>query len=336
MEVRRQRRARTEQRDFCASALLSALLLAPALAGAEPPALRLSYTRGEGAASCPDEQALRESVAARLGYDPFRADAEGAVSATLSRGPRGLRAVVELRDRSGRVTGSRLLTTARKDCRELASAMALAICIAVDPLVLTRALPPKESPPPPPPPPPPPCPSCPLCPPPPRAPVRFRAGVGAQLDVGAVPTLASLGVVAQAELRHRAFALALEGRVDPELGSARASSDGGGVGATLLLALLVPCARLRSFGLCALLGMGALKGRGVDLAMAGHDTTFYAAAGARLSYEIPLLPQRLALDLHLDGLAPLTRTGLRIDGAEVWATPPIAGSLGAILQVLIP
>jgi hypothetical protein len=318
--------------------LLSVLLLTRA-AGAEPPARRLLYGRGEGAASCPDEQALRESVAARLGHDPFRADAEGAVSATISRGSRGLRAVVELRDRSGRVTGSRLLTTTRRDCQELASAMALAICIAVDPLVLSRVLPPKEPPPPPSPPPapaPPPCPACPVCPPPPRAPVRFRAGVGAQLDLGAVPTLASLGVVAQAELRHRAFALALEGRVDPELGSARALSDSGGVGATLLLALLIPCARLRSFGLCALLGMGALKGRGVDLAVSGHDTTFYAAAGARLSLEVPLLPQRLALDLHLDGLAPLTRTGLRIDGAEVWATPPIAGGLGAILQVLIP
>lgn len=335
MDPKRQRCARTERGSFCAGVLLSVLMLGRA-AGAEPPALRLTYSRGEGAASCPDEQALRESVAARLGRDPFRADGHGTVSATLTRGPRGLRAVVELRDRSGRVTGSRLLTTARKDCQELAAAMALAICIAVDPLVLSRVLPPKEPPPPPPPPAPPPCPSCPVCPPPPRAPVRFRAGAGVQLDIGAVPTLASLGIVAQAELRHRVFSLALEGRIDPELGSARAAADTGGVGATLLLALLVPCARLRSLGLCALLGMGALRGRGVDLAVPGHDTTFYAAAGARLSLEVPLLPQRLALDLHLDGLAPLTRTGLRIDGAEVWATPPIAGGLGAILQVLIP
>lgn len=337
------------KRSAClrAGVLLSALLLGRTATGAEPPGAprRLLYSRGAGASSCPDEQALRESVTARLGYDPFRADAEGAVQATLTGGPRGLRALVELRDRTGRVTGSRQLGTARQDCRELAAAMALAICIAVDPLILSRPVP-SPSAPPPSAPPPIPCPACAACPPPPpqppppppppAEPVRFRAGAGLQLGLGAVPTLASLGVVAQAELRYRAFALALEGRADPSLGASRASPDtakgGAGVSATLLLGLLVPCARWRFLGLCALIGVGALQGRGVGVAVPSRATTLYAAAGARLALEVPLL-RRLALELHLDGLTPLTRTSLMLDGAEVWATPPLSGALGATLQV---
>lgn len=337
-------------------------LLWPRSAAAQRPEIRLTYNRGSGAASCPDVQTLRESVAARLGYDPFRsqvqteADAgpEGPervvgveIRATLQGGPRGLRALIEQRDRGGRVTGSRLLTTARKDCQELSAAMALALCIAVDPFVLSRPppspplpqpTPPQQQQPPPPLPPPPPvapCPSCPPCAPPPLSPVRVRAGAGLQVDLGAVPTIGSLGVVAQAELRYRAFALTLEGRIDPSLGSRSADSGRGAVQATLLLGLLAPCARWRALGLCALLGLGALQGRGVDLQVENRATTFYAAAGARMAVEVPLL-RSLALDLHLDGLAPLTRTSLQVDGIEVWATPPLAGALGAVLQVLFP
>lgn len=319
-------------------ALLVALGAARASAAAKPPALRLIYERGWGAttASCPDEQALRESVAARLGYDPFHERGDGAVRAALAGGPQGLRALVELRDRGGRITGSRQLTTASSDCRELFAAMALAICIAVDPFVLSRA-PAAPPAPPPPPPAPAPCPDCPACPPPPVSPLRFRAGIGVQLDVGALPTLGSLGVVAQAELRYRAFALALEGRIDPILGSASAAASmstsmTAGVSASLLLALVVPCARYRFVGFCALLGLGALQGRGVGLALANQATTFYAAAGARLSFEVPL-HRRLALELHLDGLAPLTRTSLLVDGAAAWTTPSFGGGLGANLQV---
>jgi hypothetical protein len=314
-----------------AGLLLLLLLCGGRAARAEQPAVRLLYSRGEGASGCPDERTLRESVAARLGYDPFAEGAANAVAATLGRGPRGLRAVVELRDANGRVTGSRLLTTAGNDCQELASAMALAICIAVDPFVLSRHA---EAPEPPPAPLVPPCPACPVCPPPPRSPVRFRVGAGAQLGVGAVPTVASLGVTVQAELRYRAFALGIEGRVDPRLGSASAPA-GGGVSATLLLGIIAPCARWRVLGFCALLGLGALQGIGTDVTTTRQDTTFYAAAGARLAVEVPLRPW-LALDLHLDGLTPLTYTSLSLTSGEVWSTPPLSGALGANLQALFP
>lgn len=320
------------QRLVVACVMLLALSPGPASAQTPPAAtVRLQYSRGEGTSSCPDERTLRESVAARLGYDPFRPDAKGAVAAVLSREPRGLRAVVQLLDASGRITGSRLLTTASNDCQELFSAMALAICIAVDPFVLSRAPAPAE---PPPAPLAPPCPTCPICPPPPRSPVRFRVGAGLQAGAGAVPTIGSLGVTAQVELRYRAFALGLEGRVDPRLGSVPGPM-GGGVGATLLLGIIAPCARARMFGFCALLGMGALQGIGIDVTTSRQATTFYAAAGARIAAEVPLR-RFLSLDLHLDGLTPLTYTSLSLDAGEVWSTPPLSGALGANLQVLFP
>jgi hypothetical protein len=58
---------------------LAAVLLAPVPARADPPprvSVRLDYQRGDGAARCPGEQALRDEVAALMGYDPF--DAGGA------------------------------------------------------------------------------------------------------------------------------------------------------------------------------------------------------------------------------------------------------------------
>ena len=78
-----------------------------------------------------------------------------------------------------------------------------------------------------------------------------------------------------------------------------------------------------------------IYGIGIDVTTSRQATTFYAAAGARLSAEVPL-HRLLALDLHLDGMTPLTYTTLSLDAGEVWSTPPLSGALGANLQVLFP
>lgn len=49
------------------------------------PSARLLYVRNVGAEGCPDESALRKSVAARLGYDPFFPWATTTVLATIDR-----------------------------------------------------------------------------------------------------------------------------------------------------------------------------------------------------------------------------------------------------------
>ncbi len=303
--------------------LLVAVVLVAAVARANPTA-RLVYLRDEAIAGCPDERALRDAVAARLGYDPFRDDAATTITATLSRGGRGVRAVVTLQDATGRTTGSRTLASDRSDCAELGSAVALAISIAVDPLALVRKPPPAEAPAPAPA-----CPECPVCPPPPappRAKASFRAQVGAQLDLGAVPGVASLGITASAGVRWRAASIAVEGRVDPRL--ATFDAPNGRVGATLLLVELAPCAHFRWAAACALVGAGALQGVSAGIAAPRRDSTFYAAAGARLAVEIPLRGP-FALALHGDLLATITRTTLQIDGTDAWATPPLSGAVGA-------
>src|SRR5580698_365209 len=101
-------------------------------ASAEKHAARLIYTRAE-LPECPDEDSMRGSVSLRLGYDPFQPEAPMLVTAAITREHGGLRAQVEIRDRSFRVTGSRVLTSEKNDCSELAATMALAISMAIDP-----------------------------------------------------------------------------------------------------------------------------------------------------------------------------------------------------------
>ncbi len=59
-------------------------LVVPTIARATPTS-RLVYSRTAEAATCPDEQALRRAVAARVGYDPFFAYANRTIVSALSR-----------------------------------------------------------------------------------------------------------------------------------------------------------------------------------------------------------------------------------------------------------
>lgn len=117
------------------------LLGAASASGQTPESASLTYARGPGAEGCPDEAAIRSSVSTRLGYDPFRTGAERRISATITRTGKVLRAEVELRDATGKVTGSRRIASTKNDCSELAAAMSLAMSIAIDPQSQTRPAP---------------------------------------------------------------------------------------------------------------------------------------------------------------------------------------------------
>ncbi len=81
-------------------AILAAIVLVPVPAAAQPsshPAVSLSYALGPGVTHCPDASALRGSIAARLGRDPFVAaspDPQSRLSITVLRVGRGLRALI--------------------------------------------------------------------------------------------------------------------------------------------------------------------------------------------------------------------------------------------------
>jgi hypothetical protein len=97
------------------------------------PTSRLVYERGPGAEQCPDQAALRESVASRLGYDPFFPSSDKTIVARVLRDVNGLRGQVELVDEHGAQLGLRELSAGANECAELVHAMALSISIAIDP-----------------------------------------------------------------------------------------------------------------------------------------------------------------------------------------------------------
>jgi hypothetical protein len=350
---------------FALLALFALLLAAPRLAWADPPAAtptaRLDVTRGPGTSGCPTDEEIRNAVSGRLGYDPFQPDAKRLVSASIAREGKGLTVTVGLRNDAGRSAGSRVLSSAQNDCVELASAMTLAISIAIDPLAFTRAATPPPAPPPTPPAPvsapppvdaPPPTAPAPVAPPPappeaatpqlaptPPPPARssperassealaIQPSFGTVASVGAAPGVA-FGLAGQLAVRRGAMSIGIEGRKDfPMFAS---TGSGGGVTTSLWLASLVPCVHRSFFAGCALGSAGALQGTGYGVDRPQSQTTPYAAAGARLAADFDA-DRPLSLQINVDFLATLTPTKLLLNGTTAWTTPPASGALGLVL-----
>jgi len=113
----------------------------PVEAGAAPPpaapvaraAVRLEYSRGPGAAQCPDRETVRAEVARRLGFDPFSERGERALRCEIRADGAGLRAQIEVQDADGRAAGQRVLTSRRADCSELVPGLLLVLTVAATP-----------------------------------------------------------------------------------------------------------------------------------------------------------------------------------------------------------
>ena len=119
-------------------ALAVTVLLALDEANAQPPSsgangLRLTWTRDEAAASCPDTPSIEADVVRRLGWDPFTPGAARAldVRVTRTREDGTWRAVIEYRTSEGTLAGSRVVTSTAETCDSLAAAAALGIALIV-------------------------------------------------------------------------------------------------------------------------------------------------------------------------------------------------------------
>jgi hypothetical protein len=306
----------------------------------ERPTARLVHVRGPGAEACADEAATRRAVAARLGYDPFQADASRTTTVTIRRKGAGYVATVELRAEGGEVAGVRTLSSPESDCRDLSSAIVLALAIAVDPLggmpapvPSTSASPsasaapdpstaPKSSPP-----------SVPSAAPPSTpAPIattearstQLAANLGAFALVGALPDLA-FGIEGGVSFRSGDLGVALEGRADR--GARAQGPRGGEVHGSILAGSIVPCVHREVLVGCVVATAGILRGRGGSVDVPADDATFYLASGLRLGIEVPL-SSLLFLRAHVDGLATLRPTTLRILGEDAWTTPPFSMLFG--------
>ena len=254
-------------------ALVAGLLLVAfrGPAARTPPTVRLIYERTGNAADCPDRDAVLDSVRARLGFDPFREPAEVTIQASVSRAGQELYARIRLSDQTSQ-RGERRLVSRRADCAELASAMELALSIAIDPLGSYRE---PDAPPPEParPPTPPAATSAPV-----DMVVRSSTGPGpapgyVDIQAGMVGTAGealapTLGAFAGVGLRRERWSLSLEGRAD--LPRSR-PAGGGSITAGTLAATLAPCVRQRLFGACALATrIGAAPRGGRALARGGE------------------------------------------------------------------
>ncbi len=324
----------------------SPLAAGPASAQAEVdrPAARLRYVRAPEASACADEAATRASVAARLGYDPFRDDADRGIVVTVSRAGKTWRATIDVVDAAGEKTGSRALASNAADCGELGAAIAIALSITVDPLGVGASAAPSAST----------TPSASAAPSapapplpderPPAAPVPVPApaqepppsSVFATLGAfgvgGAAPGI-TVGLGAGLGLRGRLASIAIEGRVDAY--GRGAGPAGGEVRSSILAASLVPCLHPGAFLVCAIGTVGSLRGEGAGVGVPKKDDSGYAAVGVRVGGEAPL-GRIVGLRAHVDLLAPLTRTTLRIQDVDAWTTPAVAALVGVALTVRIP
>lgn len=349
---------------LCRAGLALAILVVVAPPARAAPGVRLLYQRSPAALDCPDAPTVREVVTAQLGYDPF-GDGPLTVTTTIERAAegQGLVARIELSDAEGAPMGARELSG--NDCAELAPAVELVLGLAVDPLrAQVRAAAKADT-------------SSPwtgtLQPrtqaedeqkaigrrkrrgrkagadsdddeseePPPRGlrawPVGVSASVGVAvaLDSGPAPAFA---FTLQLAISQRRWSLGLEMR-----GDLPASSDaafGGRVETALIIGLIVPCARHKIASVCALAAFGAERGDGGGYNDPRSVVGFYAALGGRLAVDVPL-PPPLAIRVHADLLAPLTRTELYAGSIgdlahRLYRTAPVSSSLGMALLAHFP
>jgi hypothetical protein len=325
------------------------------------PTARLVYSRTADAASCPNEEALREAIAARVGYDPFFPWARRTVVASLAREDRAYVAKIDLVDEQGMDHGARALRT-EGPCSDLLDTVALAIAIAIDPRSLTRApSKPSEAPSPegspapetretgeasawpsPAQPPPDSRPAPPGAPPTERplaigdtphagsqesgAP-EVEAFLGAVVSDAVAPGPA-VGLALGSALRWKWASLGVDARVDAP--SAEARPAGGSVSSWLVVGTLAPCAHfgplLVPLLACGLVQAGSMQSYGSDVVVGGHGSALWFATGARLGAGIRL-SSRWELRARGDLVFDLAPTALRLDGVPVWTSSWVAGSL---------
>ena len=296
------------------------------------PSARLVYLRAQGAERCPDAPALRNAVAARLGFDPFFATADKTIVAEIREGAHGFRGRVVVSDGDGRVLGERVVESPSDDCTEMVSAMALGISIAVDNLdfeLRVTPAPPTTTP----------LPSPPVIPDrrpeprtePPSVPsvfgprVRYEASVGLEGSLGTAPSPA-VGAAAGLGLRWRALGLGVEARFEPSTSATLAT--GGSVWSSLVMGTVTACVHARLPFACALGSVGSFQGGGEDIHAPRSDSVLFAAVGVRAGVQVPI-SSPFYLQGHVDVTASLTPTHIAIDGHDAYTLPLLAAVLGA-------
>jgi hypothetical protein len=303
---------------------------------ADRPTADLVYDVGalEG---CPDAASFEDLVAARLGYDPFVTGSARLLSVKIDERGGGLVGTVWLEDDRGDPR-RRSIEAGLSECESLATALATAVGIALDPL-FHEAPPPAPSPQPKMPPvtaPEPPPDRRPTPPPPPRdegESLRFRAFAGPTTSFGLAPG-PTLGAALAAGIRAPAFSVVVEGRLDTLPSTAQLDS-GDVVRALSITAGPTGCWHIAWWMGCVSGQLGAFDAEAEDIVDPEPSSTFSAKIGAATGAEIELSRQ-LALRAVAELGVPLVRTSLKIDDIPVWTAPPVHANLGVMAVLGLP
>nr|MBK7068660.1 hypothetical protein [Deltaproteobacteria bacterium] len=340
---------------------LLALLAIPTVASAQPsahPAVSLSYAIGPGVTRCPDAPTLRESIAARLGRDPFTApstEPQSHLSITVLRVGRGLRALISWDHGDDSPPALREVASSTDDCSDVVATAALTISLALDASRSTRAFAfvvfiasvapiasvvfvasasapvyvpvsaPAQAV----------APTVASAPPLPRS--RFWAFLGPVVGFGSSPA-GDLGAALDLGVASSRLALSLGVRADLPVTTIQ-SSTGGSVHTQRLQGELALCWHSPLSGdslhvhACAL-GVGAvLLGEGLGVDQPRQDTSWIASIGARAMADFRL-SRRFGLRVRLDALVPVRRAVVKLDQEVVWEGAWLQGSiaLGAVVH----
>lgn len=289
--------------------------------------VRLQYTRAADASRCISDEELRSAVVRRLGYVPFDDTAADVLQVDVARKAQGFAARLVRTTPDGARKGERELVTPRSDCADLGEALAFAISVAIDPLLLFRGPAPDAgaSPPPPdageadagasdagPPDAGPPDAGVPVLVEPAPRDLEPSAGIAVGASWGYAPG-ASLSLRGEGRLRFGFFSMGLLLRAEL-LGGLAVST--GRLDATPLQAGLAPCVHLGGAAVCALVTGGVL----VAVTASSTRITPAVSAGARVSYELRF--GRFRPFGFLEGGANLARTSIFVGDTEVWLQPP--------------
>lgn len=316
-------------------------LLAAEARAAENTYAKLRYEAGPDDARCPQEQAFRQKVAQRLGYDPFRPDADRELRVTFDLRGKEVRATLSLQN-PNRAAGKRELSDAR--CEALADAVASAAALALDPIAAQRPDPPPE----------PqkapteePKPVAPPLPPPPLplAPVAQaraqehgdvllpRVYVDGAGTLARTPSIA-LGARAGAGVRYGLFSAAIEAEIGTQPSDALLTLRDR-VSAWTLAGALAPCGHVDILEACGLLGVGNRQVKALDVLVPVARSTIFAFMGARVGVAYPL-SRGFSLRLNATLEVPFTRTAYAVDGAVAYTSSPVDGGVGLGVGWILP
>ena len=303
-------------------------------------ATQLDYVATPG---CPSEATFEAIVAARIGYEPFRADAPDRVIVRIESAGRALEGRLEWRDATGESIGDQAFPSRTGDCDELVRAIGFALALQFQ-LMETTVAENRAAPPPAPPsdatvanvPVPPPA-IAPL----PAAQIQstgtdasdatgHRGGPYVLVGVGGA---AGLGVSSNPVALARLFTTAAWSHVAVELGgevsfpSTIHRADGAGFSQEQVLASLAGCGVRDLWSVCAVGKAGELRvvGQGVNVPLTASGLMIQA--GLRLAASFTF-GHRTYLIAHVDGLGRLTQGTVTLDSMAVWTTPTFAALLG--------